>query len=48
LEAIPWTRFSIAAEKQLEEEGAVKRARLGERDSVAKMEVEEEVAEEEE
>jgi DnaK suppressor protein len=48
LEAIPWARFSIAAEKQLEEEGALKRARLGERDSVANTDLEEDVSEEEE
>lgn len=29
LKAIPWARFSAAAEKQLEREGAVKRAKLG-------------------
>lgn len=36
LEAIPWTRFSAAAEKQLERDGAVKKARLGPRETVAK------------
>ncbi len=36
LEAIPWTRFSAAAEKQMEREGGLKRARLGERETVAK------------
>jgi DnaK suppressor protein len=36
LEAIPWTRFSAAAEKQLEREGVVKKARLGPRETVAK------------
>jgi RNA polymerase-binding transcription factor DksA len=35
LEAIPWARFSTDAEKRLEEEGRRKRARLGERESVA-------------
>lgn len=35
LEAIPWTRFSSAAEKQLERQGTVKRARLNPRESVA-------------
>lgn len=30
LKAIPWTRFSTSAEKELESAGAVKRARLGE------------------
>ncbi len=34
LEAIPWTRFSAAAEKELEREGAVPRARLGPREPV--------------
>lgn len=37
LEAIPWTRFSTAAEKELEREGALKRARLGPRESVARV-----------
>jgi RNA polymerase-binding transcription factor DksA len=36
LDAIPWTRFSAAAEKQLEQEGEVKRIRLGPRDTVTK------------
>ena len=39
LEAIPWTRFTAAAERQLENEGEVKRARLGPRASVVKTEV---------
>lgn len=34
LEAIPWTRFSTAAEKKLETEGALKRARLGPREAL--------------
>jgi RNA polymerase-binding transcription factor DksA len=38
LEAIPWTRFSAAAEKQLEREGVVKRTHLGPRETVAKTE----------
>ena len=38
LEAIPWARFTAAAEKQLEREGALKRTRLGPRDTVAKAE----------
>lgn len=38
LDAIPWTRFSAAAEKQLEREGALKRVRLGPRETVAKAE----------
>src|SRR5437868_11690567 len=36
LEAIPWTRFSAEAEKQLEREGGVARARLGPREEVPK------------
>lgn len=37
LAAIPWARFSAAAEEQLEREGALKRnRRLGPRESVAK------------
>jgi DnaK suppressor protein len=36
LEAIPWTRFSAAAEKQLEREGAVRKTRLGPRETVAR------------
>lgn len=38
LEAIPWTRFSAAAEKHLEREGALKKARLGPRETVARTE----------
>ena len=34
LDAIPWTRFSSAAERQLERSGAVKQARLGQRETV--------------
>jgi RNA polymerase-binding transcription factor DksA len=34
LEAIPWARFSTAAEKKLESEGALKRASLGPRESL--------------
>ena len=34
LDAIPWTRFSAAAEKALEQEGAVNHTRLGARESV--------------
>jgi len=48
LEAVPWARFSATAEKQLEEQGLRKRARLGERDSVARTEAEEETSGEEE
>src|SRR5206468_4518133 len=39
LEAIPWTRFSAEAEKQLEKEGGVARARLGPRQEVPKRTV---------
>jgi len=39
LEVIPWTRFRAATEKQLEREGALKRARLGPRESVARISV---------
>src|SRR5438552_3432909 len=34
LDAIPWTRFCAAAEKQLEAEGQIKRAQLGPRQTV--------------
>ncbi len=37
LAAIPWTRFSAEAERQLEREGALKRTGLGPRESVAKV-----------
>jgi len=37
LEVVPWTRFTAIAEKQLEKVGAVKRARLGPRDSVGRI-----------
>jgi RNA polymerase-binding transcription factor DksA len=36
LEAIPWARFCLAAERDLESEGKRKRASLGERATVAK------------
>jgi len=37
LEAVPWTRFTAAAEKQMEREGGeLKRTRLGERESVGR------------
>ena len=45
LEAIPWTRFTAGAERQLENEGAVKRARLGPRHTVVKAEATEEATE---
>jgi RNA polymerase-binding transcription factor DksA len=38
LEAVPWARFSLGAEKKLEQEGGRKRAALGERESVGKSE----------
>jgi len=34
LEAIPWTRFSAAAEKELEKDGALRRPHLGPRGPV--------------
>jgi RNA polymerase-binding transcription factor DksA len=46
LEAIPWTRFSAEAERQLEREGAVTRARLGPREKVPRHETAHEVGEE--
>jgi RNA polymerase-binding transcription factor DksA len=36
LEAVPWTRFSAAAEKQLEKEGRFKHAKLGSRQTVGR------------
>ena len=36
LEAIPWTRFSAAAERELEREGALRHAQLGARQRVVK------------
>jgi RNA polymerase-binding transcription factor DksA len=38
LQAIPWTRFTAEAERQLEKEGAVKTPRLGARASVVRAE----------
>jgi RNA polymerase-binding transcription factor DksA len=35
LEAIPWTRFSAAAERELESKGLSEKARLGDLGSVA-------------
>ena len=46
LEAIPWTRFTAAAERQLEKEGTVKRARIGPRNAVVRTEVAADTAEE--
>lgn len=37
LEAIPWTRFSAEAERRLEKEGGVPRARLGYREAVPRV-----------
>ncbi len=42
LNAIPWTRFSAAAEAQLEQQGAVSHAKLGDREEVEKTEPAEE------
>jgi len=45
LEAIPWTRFTVQAQAQLEREGALRQRRLGQLgtvDSVGGVEVEEE------
>jgi RNA polymerase-binding transcription factor DksA len=39
LQAIPWARFSAAAEKQLEREGALGHAQLGPRNAVTRVEV---------
>ncbi len=47
LEAIPWARFSAAAEKELERDGAVKRARLNPRSTVAKEDTSKQTREEE-
>jgi DnaK suppressor protein len=51
LEAIPWTRFTVQAQAQLEREGALRQRRLGSLGTVdavglAEMETEEEEAEE--
>ena len=45
LEAIPWTRFSLAAEAQLEKAGLRRRARLGDRQTVGRTTPEQESAE---
>jgi len=47
LNAIPWTRFTLGAEKQLEQRGAVNRARLGDLGTVTGSGEEEEEPEEE-
>jgi RNA polymerase-binding transcription factor DksA len=36
LEAIPWTRFSASAEKQLEKDGELRRSRLAPREAIAR------------
>src|SRR5262249_25915937 len=36
LEAVPWTRFSVAAEKQLEKQGGFKHTKLGPRETVGR------------
>lgn len=41
LEAIPWTRFSAKAERELEAQGARKRTRLGDRHAVTRTSGEE-------
>jgi RNA polymerase-binding transcription factor DksA len=51
LEAIPWTRFTVQAQAQLEREGALRQRRLGQLgtvDSIGVTEVEEEAEEPEE
>jgi RNA polymerase-binding transcription factor DksA len=50
LDAIPWTRFTVEAQSQLEREGALRQRRLGTLgsiDTVGAPEVEEEAEEEE-
>jgi DnaK suppressor protein len=47
LEAIPWTRFTAKAEKELEREGVVKRPHLGERETVVKTSAADESSEDE-
>lgn len=50
LDAIPWTRFTVEAQAQLEREGALRQRRLGSLgsiDTVGPAEVEEEIEEEE-
>jgi len=50
LDAIPWTRFTVEAQAQLEKEGALRQRRLGQLgsvDSAGAVEVEEEVEAEE-
>ena len=45
LAAIPWTRFSAEAGRQLEKEGAVSHAKLGERERMSRIGTELEVGE---
>jgi len=45
LNAIPWTRFSAQAERELEQNGAVNRTRLGARENVARNQPEDEQGE---
>lgn len=50
LDAIPWTRFTVEAQAQLERDGALRHRRLGSLgavDAVGAIEVEEEIEEEE-
>jgi DnaK suppressor protein len=46
LEAIPWTRFSMEAERMLEKDGAIRRVRLGPRKAVSRVTQTESQAEE--
>ena len=48
LEAIPWTRFTVQAQAQLEREGALRQRRLGQLGTVDSVGVAEVEAEEEE
>lgn len=48
LEAIPWTRFSAEAERELEKERAVGRTQLGERERVPKVNAAKETLDDEE
>ena len=46
LDAIPWTRFSAAAERQLEKDGVVRRARLGQRGNLPRYDTQGQVGDE--
>ena len=46
LKAIPWTRFSAATERRLEQEGAVGHARLGRRGNLPRYDTQSQVGEE--